>query len=118
MYQYILGLRFRLSASQDFAHGNAGPAVVEAAPTRDAVKVACGLDARELIEFFPVQAERMLDKSGDAKIPMRRIESWNRPVMQDRPLQRKRLPRRQTSFATHLLLFAFALVARENSREN
>ena len=55
--QNVSSLSCRLRAVEKLANRNSAPAIVEAAPAGDAVKVAGGFDFRQLVEFIPTKLE-------------------------------------------------------------
>ena len=113
MDQHEFGFSFRFDQMQNLAEWHSFPLVIKTAPAGYTVKIACVLDARQLVEFLPRKPRRLLYQSPDAEIPFRWIKSRDRAVVQHRPFQRKRLSRRQTPFPQHLLLFVFALITAE-----
>src|SRR3954465_2676839 len=71
--EHVGGSWIGLHALHHFAEGDASPAIVEAAPARDAVEVTRDVEARESVEFFPREAERAADYSPDLEVPTRGI---------------------------------------------
>src|SRR6516165_547867 len=114
--EQVLRRLLRNCQFHDLPEGNSLPLIIEAAPARHTMEVACNRDPRKAAEVFPRKLDRILYQTKDTKIPTRRFETRNRSLVQNRPFQGERLPGRQTSFLPHLLLFFFALIAGEDSR--
>src|SRR5262249_44141289 len=108
---HVLRLRLEPDQLQHFLKRNALPVIIKAAPARDAVEVTVGLGRGQAVELLPGQPHRLLHQPSDTEVPACRVKTRHRAIVQHRPLQRERLPRRQAAVALHLLLFGFALVA-------
>src|SRR5437588_3992370 len=113
--QNILCLRLELHQVEHFLEGDALPVIIEAAPACDAMEIAVRPYSRQPIELLPAEPHRLLYQPANAEVPFSRIKARHRAIMQDRPLQRERLPRRQPSLAFHLLLFFLTLIASKDA---
>src|SRR6266436_5826047 len=85
--------------------------IVEAAPSRDAMKITGALNLGQRIKFVPCEFEWRLDQSVNPKIPGFRIEVRHRTIMQDWPFQSEGLSRRQAPRGFHRLLQFSAIFA-------
>src|SRR5690242_15424097 len=95
MYQNVCRSRFRVDSLQQFTKRHSVPAVVKTAPASHAMEITESLDSGQGAEILPAQGLRRVHPSVDPKIPSLRIKPGDRSVVQDRPLEGQRLPRRQ-----------------------
>jgi len=98
-----------LDQIEHFSEEDAGPAIVEAAPARDAVKVRSDFGLREREKFLPGKFRRSGDFAGDFEVPPGFVEMRNRAIVEDRPFQRERLAGRETAFGARLILELLAV---------
>ena len=80
-----------LDELEDFGEEDSGPAIVEAAPARDAVKVRSNFGLREREKFLPGKFGRSGDLARNLEVPLRFVEMRDRTVVENRPFQRKGL---------------------------
>src|SRR5579859_7239806 len=98
-------MNFGLDARQQRLEVDAFPRRVQLAPASDTVDVERHLLRWELEELIPRQRERFVDKAGDLEIPLRQVDPWHRPIVQDRKAGGQRLTGRDTGSELSLLAF-------------
>jgi hypothetical protein len=77
VHEHVLRFRLQLCQLNDLAKGNSLPMIVEAAPACNAMEVACSSDAWKAVELVLRELDRISHETGDAQIPVCRIEVRN-----------------------------------------
>ena len=113
------GAGFRLDPLEYIREENALPAVIEAAPTSDAVEIAGDLGLREGAKIVPGKGARGFEQTGDFEVPVGRVEYRDMAVVKDRPFEGEGLARRQAAFgSSSFFFFAASAVVSENGHRS
>jgi len=89
--QSVFGGGSGLDELEDFGEEDAGPAIVKAAPARDAMKVRSNFGLRGREKFLPGKFGRSGDFARDLEVPLGFVEMRDRTVVENRPFQREGL---------------------------
>src|ERR1700746_850942 len=111
MDQNVARAWLSLSATQHLSKRDALPAIVEATPSRYAMKVTHDLDLRKFVEFLPGPADGSFDQTIYTEIPALRIETRHRSILKNGPFQREGLSGRKSALLFHLQLELFSFVS-------
>lgn len=103
-----VSLRLWVDEFHDVGEEDAFPAIIEAAPARDAMKIGSDFVLRKSAKLVPGEPFRFFDVAGNFEVPFRRVEVRDAAVMKHRPFQRERLSRRQTAFGLGFVFQFFA----------
>lgn len=115
MNEHMARLRFQTDEFKHLAKSDPFPGIVKSAPARDAMEITYRFDLWKQVELLPGEADRNFNRSPDTEIPGTWIKTRDRTIVQDRPFQCERLPRRQAPGIAHIALSLFALVAGEKA---
>jgi len=106
----------RTRALDELAHPHAAEARVEARPARDAVQVGRQVDLLEALQLLPAQRVGRIGLAVDRQRPVLERHLGVRPHREHRPLQRRRLARREPREVDAELLGALAAALAEDAR--
>jgi len=80
--------------AHQFPRRNSLPNIPQPAPPRDAMKIGKHFNTRQFAEFLPVPLQHLPDSSEHPQLPRRQVDPRRPARIQDRPLPRSRLSRR------------------------